>query len=273
MERKSGAFELWLVTPLRPETILLGRLNGILARTCPAAVVLIPVVFPISEAMGIDPIHFNIVQTAAVGIGLFLPPMGVGLLMALRFAKLSVGQQFRTYVPYMAALFGGLPDTVPAVTVNKVCGSGLKAVMLAAQAIKAGDADVIVAGGMESMTRAPFLLEKARYGPPPLDLAHRRHRPTRAELHRRQELGTEHARDIRVRLHERMPHARQGTRQGARHTAATRLRQRTRQTTRRIPSPHEPRRDLPLLAMRCPDRPARVAPRARRPRPIEVPRA
>src|SRR6266852_4739653 len=74
----------------------------------PAAVVLIPVVFPIAEAMGIDPIHFNIVQTAAVGIGLFLPPMGVGLLMALRFANLSVGQHFRTYVPYMVALFAGL---------------------------------------------------------------------------------------------------------------------------------------------------------------------
>src|SRR5216683_2884373 len=73
-----------------------------------AAVVLIPVVFPLAEAMGIDPIHFNIVQTAAVGIGLFLPPMGVGLLMALRFANLSVGQHFRTYVPYMLALFAGL---------------------------------------------------------------------------------------------------------------------------------------------------------------------
>jgi len=58
--------------------------------------------------MGIDPIHFNIVTTAAVGIGLFLPPMGVGLLMALRFANLSVAQQFRTYVPYMLALFAGL---------------------------------------------------------------------------------------------------------------------------------------------------------------------
>jgi C4-dicarboxylate transporter DctM subunit len=58
--------------------------------------------------MGIDPIHFNIVTTAAVGIGLFLPPMGVGLLMALRFAKLGVGQHFRTYVPYMLALFAGL---------------------------------------------------------------------------------------------------------------------------------------------------------------------
>lgn len=70
-----------------------------------------------------------------------------------------------------------------------------------------------------------------------------------------------------------MPHPRQGTRQGTRHTTATRLRQRTRQTTRRIPSTHEPRRDLPLLAMWRPDRPACVAPRARRPRPIEVPRA
>jgi acetyl-CoA C-acetyltransferase len=63
-----------------------------------------------------------------------------------------------------AALFAGLPDTVPAVTVNKVCGSGLKAVMLAAQAIKAGDADVVVAGGMESMSRAPYLLPGARTG-------------------------------------------------------------------------------------------------------------
>ena len=50
----------------------------------------------------------NIVQTAAVGIGLFLPPMGVGLLMALRFADLNVAQHFRTYVPYMLALFVGL---------------------------------------------------------------------------------------------------------------------------------------------------------------------
>src|SRR3954471_6121127 len=63
-----------------------------------------------------------------------------------------------------AALGAGLPDTVPAFTVNKVCGSGLKAVMLAAQAIKAGDADVVVAGGMESMSRAPYLLPGARTG-------------------------------------------------------------------------------------------------------------
>ena len=62
-----------------------------------------------------------------------------------------------------AALFGGLPDTTPASTINKVCGSGLKACMFGAQAIRAGDAAVIVAGGMESMSNAPHLL-RARGG-------------------------------------------------------------------------------------------------------------
>ncbi len=63
-----------------------------------------------------------------------------------------------------AALGAGLPESVECVTINKVCGSGLKSVMLAAQAIRAGDADVVVAGGMESMSNTPFLLEKAREG-------------------------------------------------------------------------------------------------------------
>ncbi|MCL6515823.1 acetyl-CoA C-acetyltransferase [Alicyclobacillus sp.] len=63
-----------------------------------------------------------------------------------------------------AAIRAGLADTVPATTINKVCGSGLKAVMLAAQAIRAGDNDLIVAGGMESMSNAPYLLEGARQG-------------------------------------------------------------------------------------------------------------
>jgi acetyl-CoA C-acetyltransferase len=63
-----------------------------------------------------------------------------------------------------AALKAGLPDSISAFTVNKVCGSGLKAVMLAAQAIRAGDAELIVAGGMESMSRAPYLLFGARTG-------------------------------------------------------------------------------------------------------------
>jgi acetyl-CoA C-acetyltransferase len=63
-----------------------------------------------------------------------------------------------------AALLGGLPDTVAALTINKMCGSGLKAVMLADQVIRAGDAQVVVAGGMESMSRAPFLISGARAG-------------------------------------------------------------------------------------------------------------
>jgi acetyl-CoA C-acetyltransferase len=63
-----------------------------------------------------------------------------------------------------AAIFAGVPDSVPATTVNKVCGSGLKTVALAAQAIRAGDAEVLLAGGLESMSRAPYLLPKARTG-------------------------------------------------------------------------------------------------------------
>src|SRR6266571_7149506 len=63
-----------------------------------------------------------------------------------------------------AAVQSGLSVDIPAVTINKVCGSGLKAVMLAAQAIRAGDGQAYVAGGMESMSNAPFLLNKARTG-------------------------------------------------------------------------------------------------------------
>jgi acetyl-CoA C-acetyltransferase len=63
-----------------------------------------------------------------------------------------------------ATIKAGLPESVPAVTVNKVCGSGLKAVMMAAQAVKCGDAEVVVAGGAESMSRAPYLLPGVRWG-------------------------------------------------------------------------------------------------------------
>jgi acetyl-CoA C-acetyltransferase len=63
-----------------------------------------------------------------------------------------------------ASRTAGLPDGVPATTVNKVCGSGMKAVMLAADELKTGEADIVVAGGMESMTNAPYLLTKARGG-------------------------------------------------------------------------------------------------------------
>src|SRR5580704_8948286 len=63
-----------------------------------------------------------------------------------------------------AALRGGLNPRVAAMTINKVCGSGLKAVALAAQAVQLGESDVVVAGGMESMTNAPYLLPQARSG-------------------------------------------------------------------------------------------------------------
>jgi acetyl-CoA C-acetyltransferase len=63
-----------------------------------------------------------------------------------------------------AALAGGLPETTPATAINRVCGSGLKSIMLGAAEIRAGDAEVVVAGGMESMSRAPYLLDRARFG-------------------------------------------------------------------------------------------------------------
>lgn len=63
-----------------------------------------------------------------------------------------------------AAIFGGIPDSVPAMTVNKVCGSGMKAVMLAAQSIRLGESKLVLAGGMESMSNAPYALDKARTG-------------------------------------------------------------------------------------------------------------
>src|SRR5438128_9639255 len=87
---------------------LLTMVFGMVLEGLPAAVVLIPVVFPIATKIGVNPIHFDIVQTAAVGIGLFLPPMGVGLLMALRFAEVSVSQHAPYYWPYVLALLIGL---------------------------------------------------------------------------------------------------------------------------------------------------------------------
>jgi acetyl-CoA C-acetyltransferase len=75
-----------------------------------------------------------------------------------------VGAGLGQNVARQAALGAGLRPTTGATTVNKVCGSGLKAVMLAAPAVQCGDAKVIVAGGTENMSRAPYLLEKARTG-------------------------------------------------------------------------------------------------------------
>ena len=67
-------------------------------------------------------------------------------------------------VARQASIYAGLPVEIPAFHINKVCGSGLKAVMIAASEIRAGDADIVVAGGMENMNLAPYLLQKARFG-------------------------------------------------------------------------------------------------------------
>jgi len=63
-----------------------------------------------------------------------------------------------------AAIHAGLPNRIPAMTINKVCGSGLRTISMGAQIIKAGDADVLVVGGMENMSQAPYLLKNARWG-------------------------------------------------------------------------------------------------------------
>ena len=97
--------------------------------------------------------------SAAVERG--LPPDGVvdEVLMG-QVLQAGVGQ-----APARQALLrAGLPDTTPATTINRVCGSGLKSIMFAAAEIKAGDAEVVVAGGMESMNQAPFLVQGARFG-------------------------------------------------------------------------------------------------------------
>ena len=103
---------VWLARKVEPEQgRRLEQLSidgiGMVMEGPPAAVILLPVLFPAAKAMGINPIHFNIVITAAVGVGFFLPPLGVGLLIALRFGNVSVTQHFRHYWPYVVALVLG----------------------------------------------------------------------------------------------------------------------------------------------------------------------
>jgi tripartite ATP-independent transporter DctM subunit len=87
---------------------LLTIVSGMVLEGLPASVVIVPVIFPIAVKMGIHPIHFNIIQTASVGIGLFMPPLGIGLLVALRFAEVNVFRHARYYWPYALALVVGL---------------------------------------------------------------------------------------------------------------------------------------------------------------------
>lgn len=99
-----------------------------------------------------------VVETAVARAG--VDPESVYEVLMGNVVQAGVGQA----PARQAALNGGLPPTVGAATINKVCGSGLKAVMLAANAIAAGEGDVLVAGGMESMSNAPYLLPGARDG-------------------------------------------------------------------------------------------------------------
>jgi acetyl-CoA C-acetyltransferase len=89
-----------------------------------------------------------------------IPPEAVGEVIMGNVVQAGLGQN----PARQAALKGGLPSKVAAMTVNKVCGSGLKSVVLASQAVTLGDQEVVVAGGMESMSNAPYLLTRAREG-------------------------------------------------------------------------------------------------------------
>jgi acetyl-CoA C-acetyltransferase len=105
------------------------------------------------------------VQLGAVAAGEALRRSGVApdqVDEAVIGCVLQAGQGMN--VARQVAIRAGLPVSVPSQTVNKVCGSGLKAVVLAAQAVKCGDAEIVLAGGTESMSRAPFLLPGARWG-------------------------------------------------------------------------------------------------------------
>ncbi len=110
-------------------------------------------------------------------VGVPAPKLGaVAIAEAIKRAKLSPSQVDEVIMGNVisaglgqnparqAAIFANIPVTVGAFTVNKVCGSGLKAVMLAAQSIKAGDNDIVVAGGMENMSNAPYLVRNLRWG-------------------------------------------------------------------------------------------------------------
>src|SRR6185312_15851351 len=89
-----------------------------------------------------------------------LDPKEVNEVLMGNVLQAGVGQAPAT----QASIKAGIPNTVPATTVNKVCASGMKAIMQGAQAIMLGDADVIVAGGMENMSMVPYYLDKARKG-------------------------------------------------------------------------------------------------------------
>jgi len=99
-----------------------------------------------------------VIKEALVKVG--LEPYQVSEVILGNVLQAGLGQN----PARQAAIFAGLPESIPSMTINKVCGSGLKALHLATQAILAGDADIVVAGGMENMSQAPYLLKNAREG-------------------------------------------------------------------------------------------------------------
>lgn len=117
----------------------IGRYNGALARVRPDDLAALTIKAVLARHKGLDP---NAIDDVILG------------------CANQAGEDSRN-VARMAALLAGLPDSVPGVTLNRLCASGLDAVGQAARAIMSGDADLIVAGGVESMTRAPFVMGKA----------------------------------------------------------------------------------------------------------------
>jgi len=125
-----------------------GRFNGALAEVRPDDLAVAALTGVLGQAPGLDPVDIgDVVWGNANGAG-----------------------EDNRNVGRMAVLLAGLPVTVPATTVNRLCGSSLDAAMIASRTIEAGDADVVVAGGVESMTRAPWVLPKASRPFPPGDV-------------------------------------------------------------------------------------------------------
>ncbi|WP_306300812.1 beta-ketoacyl synthase N-terminal-like domain-containing protein, partial [Microbacterium sp. BF1] len=104
-----------------------------------------------------DDLASIVVREAALRAG--IDPLQVEIDEVILGAANQAGEDNRN-VARMAVLLAGLPDSVPGITVNRLCASGMSAVTMAAQAVRAGDADVILAGGVESMTRAPWVQAK-----------------------------------------------------------------------------------------------------------------
>ena len=81
---------------------------GAILEGLPAVIICLPIFLPIALKLGIDPLHFSIVVVAAIGLGLFLPPVGVGLYIACAFANLRVDQTIKAMLPYVAVIFAGI---------------------------------------------------------------------------------------------------------------------------------------------------------------------